>query len=65
MQRNLTIREQAKACDIKLWMVADVLGITDASFSRKLRYEPPADEQKRIVEIIHNLAQEASTIDDK
>lgn len=55
---NTLIREEAKACKVKLWQIADVMGITDSNFSRKLRKELPEDEQKSILGIIEQIAAE-------
>lgn len=52
---NLEIRRTAAAAGVKLWQVADALGIADSSFSRKLRKELPAAEQEKILEIIKEL----------
>lgn len=54
---NKKIREEAKANKVMLWEVAEQLGITDGTLSRKLRRELPADEQQRIIEIIHAIAE--------
>ena len=53
--KNQDIRSEAEKARIKLFEIADRLGITDSSFSRKLRKElSPADKQK-IREIISDL----------
>ena len=54
--KNRRIRDAANANRVKLWEVAAALGIADSSFSRKLRFELPEDEQTRIVGIIEQLA---------
>lgn len=38
---NLDIRAAAVSAGVRLWRVADALGIADASLSRKLRKELP------------------------
>ena len=43
---------------VKLWQVAEPLGIADTSLSRKMRKELPPDEKERIVRIIRELSQE-------
>lgn len=55
---NEKIRNKARNRGIMLWQIAAALGITDNSFSRKLRFELPEDEQKRIIEVIDQLADE-------
>lgn len=53
---NKAIRDTAKRAGVRLWEVAYSMGITDATFSRKLRRELPADEQARILDIIADLS---------
>lgn len=54
--RNLDIRAAAKESGVRLWEIADELGILDVSFSRKLRKELPAEEKSRIYAIIAQLS---------
>lgn len=56
MVKNLAIREYAKANNVKLWQIADELGITDASFSRMLRKEFDVDMTIKAKSIIDDLA---------
>ena len=58
---NTEIRDQAKALNVKLWQIADCLGVTDSTFSRKLRKELPEPEKSRILEIIENLSKQKET----
>lgn len=53
---NKTIRETAKRSGVRLWEIAYDMGITDATLSRKLRRELPADEQTRILDIIARIS---------
>ena len=55
---NKDIREAAAASKIKLWQIADRLGISDGNFSRKLRKELPPEDKERILKIIGELAKE-------
>ena len=55
---NKEIRDKAKTLGIRLWEVADRLGINDGNFSRKLRKELPQGEKVKILEIIDRLAKE-------
>lgn len=57
---NLDIREAAVSSKVKLWQIADVLGIADSNLSRKLRKELPQNEKDRIFSIIRQLAEEAN-----
>jgi len=57
---NSDIREVAVSSKVKLWQIADALGIVDSTLSRKLRKELPQDEKDRIFSIIKQLAKEES-----
>lgn len=55
---NIDIRAAATAAGVRLWEIAERLGMADSSFSRKLRYEFSEDEKANILEIIKDLATE-------
>lgn len=55
---NQEIRRAAAAANVRLWQIADALGLSDSSFSRKLRKEFPQDEREKIISIIERLSQE-------
>ena len=55
---NQRIRTEAAAHGVKLWQIAEVYGLNDSNFSRKLRRELPEDEQQRIIGIIEQIAAE-------
>lgn len=57
---NQDIRRTAAGAGVKLWQVAEALGIADCSLSRKLRRELPAEEKEKIFGIIRELSQEVS-----
>lgn len=54
---NQDIKQAAKKSGVKLWKIAEELGITDSAFSRKLRYELTEDEKSQIKRIIEKLSQ--------
>lgn len=56
---NNDIYVAAKSAGVKLWQIADALGMMDSNFSRKLRKELPADEKEKIRQIITNFKVEA------
>ena len=60
MQNNKTIRKTAKEKGVKLWQVAEALGMYDGNFSRKLRHELPPEETKAILALIDTIAKEAA-----
>lgn len=56
--KNKKIREAAKNSGIKLWQIAEKLGISEPTMTRKLRRELADEEQQRILNIIDELAKE-------
>lgn len=52
---NQEIREAAKAQGVRLWQIAEALGMADSNFSRKLRHELPQEEKSRILRIIEGM----------
>jgi hypothetical protein len=56
---NQEIRQAAKSAGVKLWQIAERLGMNDGNFSRKLRRELPEAEQQHIICIIADIAGEA------
>ena len=58
MLKNIDIREAAASKNVKLWQIAEELGIADGNFSRKLRRELPQEDKVRIFAIIDKLSQE-------
>jgi len=58
--KNKDIRDYAKSRGVLLWQIAESLGITDSSFSRKLRHEFPPDEKQKIMKIIDKLERETA-----
>ena len=55
---NKEIRNAAGGHGLKLWEVAEAIGMNESAFSRKLRKELPAEETARILTIIDALAKE-------
>ena len=58
IKANQKIREAAKEKGVRLWEIAEKLGITDGTFSVKLRHELEDEEQQHILNIIDELAKE-------
>lgn len=55
---NKTIKDAARIKRVKLWEVADRLGICDTTFSRKLRRQLQPEETERILAIIDEISAE-------
>lgn len=54
---NIEIRTRAMNRGIKMWQIADALGVADSNLSRRLRKELSTEEQKRILSVIDQLAE--------
>ena len=57
IQANVDIRRMARANDVPLYAIADKLGISQAAFFIKLRYELDITTKEKIKEIISNLSE--------
>ena len=55
---NQDIRRAAAETGVKLWQIAEALGIADCNFSPKLRRELPQEEKQQILSIIRDLSGE-------
>lgn len=58
--QNQDIRRAAAGAGVKLWQVAEALGIADTTFCRRLRHELPPEEKERIFSAIRSLAGEVT-----
>ena len=57
--KNQDIRQAAAVAGIRLWQIADKLGISDCNFSRRLRRELDAEEKNKVLSVIEELSREA------
>lgn len=53
--KNIDIRTEASNAGVKLWQIAEKLGVNDGNFSRKLRQELSSEEKAKIRTIISEL----------
>lgn len=53
---NTDIRNAAKDSGIRLWQVADEVGLNESVLSRKLRRELPDEEKAQLLDAISRLA---------
>ena len=58
MNANTEIREKAMQKNVRLWELAEKMGVSDAHFSRKMRRELPAAEKKQALSYIDQIAAE-------
>lgn len=52
---NEALKKTAAQHGVKLWQIADALGVTDSTFSRKLRKELSTEQVSEIEKIILRL----------
>ena len=55
---NGEIKKYAAEKKVRIWQIADKLGIADYSLSRKLRHELPDEEKVRIIKLIDEISAE-------
>ena len=60
---NQDIRSEIHKNGLKLWQIAEELGITDATFSRKLRKELPDETKSQIRIIIAGMTEKGTAHD--
>ena len=56
--KNSDIRQEIKSAGLRLWQIAEALGMQDSNFSRRLRHELSEAEKVKIREIIADLSKE-------
>lgn len=54
--RNIEIKSYARSKKVCIWEIADKLGISDSTMSRKLRYELSGKEKELIVSVIDEIS---------
>lgn len=59
--KNIDIRAYANNHGVKLYEIADFLGMQDSNFSRKLRKEIVGEEKLKIFSVIDKIYKEKST----
>ena len=57
MLANDELRKTARRFGVPLWMVAAEMGISEPTMTRRLRRELPEAEQRKILNIVSDLAQ--------
>lgn len=57
---NVDIRVKATESGVKMWQLAERLGIHEGTFSRKLRHELPEEEKNKILALIDEIAEKES-----
>lgn len=58
--QNVEIRRTAAGAGVRLWQIAEAMGMTDSQFSRKLRREFSQEDKEKAFSIIRELSKEAT-----
>lgn len=53
---NRDVREAAKAANAPIWAIGARIGVSEATITRWLRQELPADKKAEIMEAINTIA---------
>ncbi len=61
---NLKINEYCAKYNVKKWEVADKLGVSDTSFSKWLRKPLSTEKEKKIFDIIVDIAKKNGTYEE-
>lgn len=56
---NNVIRRSARAAGVPLWRIADGLGVSEATFTRWMRFPLAEEKERAALAIIKRLSQEA------
>ena len=58
MQTNIELKREIAWRGLRQWQVAEALGVSEATFYRKMRKELPAEEKEKILAVINELGKE-------
>ena len=53
---NMNVRIEMVKHGLKQWQVANLLGVSESAFSKKIRKELPKEEQEKIIAVIKGNA---------
>jgi len=56
--RNSDLRQEAKAAGVFLYQIANAMGVSEPTITRKLRFELSEHEKQHILSIIKSLSEE-------
>lgn len=58
VRENEQVRRTARAAGVPLWRIAAVIGVSEPTLTRWLRFPLPADKEQRVMTAISQLSQE-------
>ena len=57
MKANSDIRSECRKHNVKLWELAEWIGVSESTMTRKLRQELPSEQKDHILSMILKLAE--------
>lgn len=63
--KNTDVRQYAKSRSIYLWQIAEALGISEPTMTRRMRTELPEQDKQTLFQIIDNLAEQSHTTEER
>lgn len=64
MKANFEIRDECRQHNVKLWELAEEIGVSEATMTRKLRRELPHEQQEHILTVIREIADKKGELRD-
>ncbi|MBQ6592532.1 MAG: hypothetical protein IJH98_06545 [Solobacterium sp.] len=55
-KNNMPVRDCARIANVPMYKVADLMGISESTLTKKMRYEWPPEEQRRVIQLIEQYA---------
>ena len=56
--KNADLRKKAKSAGVRLWQIADALGISEPTMTRMLRRDLTPEKERQIIQIIDQIREE-------
>lgn len=56
MMANSDVRQETKHHNVRMWQLADYLGVSEATVTRLLRHELPEEDKTRLLMAINAIA---------
>lgn len=53
---NDRVKTEAKAKGVRLWEIAEALGVSEFTFSRRLRHELSPQDEKKVLAVIKAIS---------
>lgn len=58
MKKNLDVREKARQSNVYLYEIAEMMGVSEQTFIRRLRHELPNEQKNDVYTAIEMIAEQ-------